>query len=193
MLLTGSGCSCVALSPYQDSMEWKDSLASAVAESQVRELVVYLLGNVPGLPPIVQSLHIFGIAVVMGSIVMIDLRFLGMAVPSQSISEMIRRLMPWTWWALLLNAATGSVFVVARPLRYFYNPIFGWKFTFLVPAVALVFVVHRLSVREQGYWDQSLGRRVFGRLTAGVSLLLWIGVVMAGRWIAYSDYLYYYE
>ena len=80
-----------------------------------------------------------------------------------------------------------------RPLRYFYNPIFGWKFTFLVPAVALVFVVHRLSVREQGYWDQSLGRRVFGRLTAGVSLLLWIGVVMAGRWIAYSDYLYYYE
>lgn len=174
-------------------MNWKETLANALAESQARELTVYLLGNVPGLPPIVQSFHIFGIAVVMGSIVMINLRFLGVAVPSQNISEMVRRLMPWTWWALLLNAATGSVFVVARPLRYFYNPIFGWKFTFLLPAIALAIVVHRLSLSEQGFWERSRGRQVAGRLIAGVSLVLWISVVLAGRWIAYSDYLYYYE
>ena len=174
-------------------MDWRDSLATALAESQARELSVYLLSNVPGLPPIVQAFHICGIAVVMASVVMVDLRFLGLAVPSQNVSEMVRRLMPWTWWALLLNASTGSVFVIARPLRYFYNPIFAWKLTFLVPAVALAVIVHRLSLRESGYWESSLGRRIAGRLVAGVSLLLWIGVVLAGRWIAYSDYLYYYE
>lgn len=168
-------------------------VAYALEDSPVRELAVYLLGNVPGLPPIVQSLHIMGIAAVMASIVMINLKFLGLAVPSQNVSEMIGRLMPWTWWALLLNAATGGLFVAARPVRYFLNPVFGIKFSLLVPALVLAFVVHRLHVREPGYWGRSSMRRFSGRAIAALSLVLWVGVVMAGRWIAYVDYLFYYE
>lgn len=171
----------------------RESLARALTESQAREAAVYLLGNVPGLPPTAQSLHILGIAVVMASIVMVDLKFLGIAVPSQNVSEMIRRLMPWTWWALLLNAVTGLLFVVARPNRYFFNPVVGWKFSMLVPAVALAFVVHWLSTREAGYWERSSGRRLSARVIAAVSLVLWTGVVLAGRWIAYSDYLFFSE
>ena len=174
-------------------MGLNERVAYALEDSPARELAVYLLGNVPGLPPIVQSLHIMGIAVVMATIVMVNLRFLGLAVPSQNVSEMIGRLMPWTWWALLLNAVTGSVFVVARPARYFLNPVFGIKFSLLLPAVALAFVVHRLHVRNAGYWEQSSTRRLSGKAIAALSLVLWIGVVMAGRWIAYADYLFYYE
>ena len=170
-----------------------ESVARALAESQVSEVAVYLLGNVPGLPPIAQALHILGIAVVMGSIVMVDLKFLGLAVPSQNVSEMIRRLMPWIWWALPLNAVTGLLFVVARPFRYFFNPVFGIKFSLLVPAVVLAFVVYRLSKREAGYWELTSVRRVSARVIAAVSLVLWIGVVLAGRWIAYSDYFFFYE
>ena len=174
-------------------MDLHERLAVALADSQAQELAQYLLGNVPGLPPIVQTLHIVGISVVMASIVMVDLRFLGVAVPSQNLSEMISRLMPWTWWALPVNAVTGLLFIVARPFRYFYNPVFGMKFSFLLPAVALAFIVYRLNRKETGYWEQTLSRRVSGRVIAACSLLLWIGVVMAGRWIAYSDYLFYYE
>ena len=171
----------------------KDWLASALVESQTREIAVYLLGNVPGLPPIAQSVHILGIAVVMGSIVMVDLKFLGLAVPTQNVSEMIRRLMPWTWWALSLNAVTGLLFVLAQPNRYFYNPVAGWKFSMLLPAVILAFIVHRLSTREAGYWERSSGRRSVARVIAVVSLMLWVGVVLAGRWIAYSEYLFFDE
>ena len=124
-------------------MGLNERLAYALEDSPVRELAVYLLGNVPGLPPIVQSLHIMGIAAVMASIVMVNLKFLGLAVPSQNVSEMIGRLMPWTWWALLLNAVPGGIFVVARPARYFLNPVFGIKFSLLFPALVLAFVVHR--------------------------------------------------
>ena len=170
-----------------------ESLAAALAQSQAREIAVYLLGNVPGLPPIVQSLHILGISVVMGSIVMVDLKFLGVALPSQNVDEMIRRLMPWTWWALLLNAVTGLLFVVARPGRYFLNPVFGLKFSMLIPTVLLALVVYRLSMGEAGYWQRSLGRRISARVIAAASLLLWIGVILAGRWIAYSEYLFFYE
>ena len=126
----------------------------------------------------------------MGSVVMVDLRLLGLAVPSQSVSEMIGRLMPWTWWALSLNLVTGLLFVVARPGRYFFNPVFGIKFALLVPAVVLAFVIHRLSIRKPGYWERSPVRLVSARVIAVVSLALWVGVVLSGRWIAYSDYLF---
>ena len=171
----------------------RDAVASALAESQARELMVYLLGNVPGMPPIVQTFHIIGIGVVVGSVVMINLRFLGVAVPSQNVSEMIRRLMPWMWSALLVNALSGLVFVVARPFRYFYNPVFGFKVAFLVPAVTLAFIVYRLSKREDGYWEASSARLMSGRVIAVVSLALWVGVILAGRWIAYSEYLFFDE
>ena len=171
----------------------RDTVANALAESSLSEFAVYLLGNVPGLPPIAQTFHIAGICVVVGSIVLINLKFLGIAVPGQNLSEMIERLMPWMWWALLVNAVSGLLFVVARPIRYFYNPVFGYKFTFLVPAVILAFLVYRFSKRESTFWENSPTRRTAGRVIATISLALWVGVILAGRWIAYSEYLFFYE
>ncbi len=165
-------------------------LANMLVQSEARELAVYLLANVPGLPPISQAIHILGIAVVMSSIVMVNLRFLGMAVPGQNVSEMIQRLMPWAWWALPINAVTGLLFVVARPVRYFYNPVFGIKFSLMLPAVVLAFIVYWLNRRDAGFWERTLVRRNAARVIAAVSLLLWVGVVLAGRWIAYADYLF---
>ena len=109
----------------------RDFLAQTLAESPTREWMVYLLGNVPGLPPIAQSFHIMGIAAVVGSIVMIDLKFLGVALPNQNVSEMIRRLLPWTWYALAVNAATGLIFVLARPDPLLLQP--GRHLQVLVP------------------------------------------------------------
>ena len=170
-----------------------ETLARLIGESPANEAAVYLLSNVPGLPPIAQALHILGISVVMGSVVMLDLRLLGIALPSQSVGEMIRRLMPWTWCALALNFVTGLLFVVARPNRYFFNPVFEWKVSMLVPAILLALAVYVLSRREDGYWERTVSRRVSVKVIAAVSLVLWVGVVLAGRWIAYSDYLYFYE
>ncbi len=168
-----------------------DTLVDALSQSQAPDLAIYLLGNIPGLPPIAQALHILGIGAVMGSAVMIDLRLLGLAVPTQNVGEMIRRLMPWTWGALILNATTGLLFVIARPGRYFYNPVFQIKFSLLLPAVILTFVVYRLNAKQAGDWEQSLSRRLTGKVVAVLSLALWVGVVLAGRWIAYSEYLFY--
>ena len=170
-----------------------ETLADLLADSQVQALAEYLLRTVPGLPPIAQSFHILGIRAVMASSVMINLRLLGLAVPSQNPSEMIRRLMPWTWGALVVNLISGSLFVFARPGRYFLEPIFGYKVMMLIPAFALVFVVHRLSLREDNYWESTGGRQLTAKVIAVVSLLLWVGIILAGRWIAYSEYLFYFD
>ena len=148
----------------------------------MHDTVVYLLSNVPGLPPIVQTFHLLGIAVIMSSVVLLDLRILGLALPSQDVQELTRRVMPWVWWTLPVMLLSGSMFVFARPRRYFTNPIFGLKFALLVPAIALAAVLHFVSVRKPDSWST--------KVVAAISLLLWVGVVLAGRWIAYVDYLF---
>jgi hypothetical protein len=164
-------------------------LARSIGASAMHDTVVHLLSNVPGLPPIVQTVHLLGIAVVMGSVVLVDLRVLGLALPSQGVQELTRRLMPWLWWALPAMVLSGLPFVFARPQRYFSNPVFGWKLALLVPAIALAVILHVVTVRHPAYWQQGTGR-VAAKSVALVSLLLWIGVVLAGRWIAYADYLF---
>jgi hypothetical protein len=99
--------------------------------------------------------------------------------------------MPWLWWALASNLISGAFFLFGRPLRYFNNPVFGWKVSFLVPAVLLALFFHVMSKQEEGYWESSPKRLWSARAIALLSLFLWIMVAMAGRWIAYAEYIYY--
>jgi uncharacterized membrane protein SirB2 len=158
------------------------SFARSIADSGAHDIAVDWLRNVPGLPPIVQTLHLLSIAVVLGSIVMINLRVLGLATPSQDPAEMARRLAPWTWGALPVLFCSGLLFVLARPQRYFTNPMFGLKFAMLLPALALTAVLLFMLRRERNDGVT--------RVIAGFSLLCWVGVVLAGRWIAYVDYIF---
>jgi hypothetical protein len=168
-------------------------IARALMQSRIHSVALYLLSNVPGFPPIIQTVHILGIAAVMGSIVIIDLKVLGLALPSQRTGELVRRVMPWLWCALPVLAVSGLVLVLARPARYAVNPVFGLKFTMLVPAVVLAAVLQLAGRRDPDFWERSPGRRASARIIAGLSLLLWIGVVLAGRWIAYADYFFAME
>lgn len=166
------------------------TLGRALMGTRLHSFALHLLGDLPGFPPIVQTVHILSVSAVMGSIVLIDLRVLGLALPSQRTSDLVRRLAPWTWWALPSLALSGLVFVFARPTRYFVNPVFGLKFSMLVPALILLLVFQRGSSGDEQFWEGSLARKVAAKAIAVVSLLLWIGVVLAGRWIAYADYLF---
>jgi hypothetical protein len=164
-------------------------LARALNASPTRAWATYALGNIPGLPPLVQTVHILGITAIMASVVMIDLRLLGLALPGQHPRELARRLLPWMWWALPALALSGLMFLCARPNRYLFNRVFAWKFAFMAPAIALGLVLQWM-VAQEGFWDEVGGRRMAARVIALCSVLLWIGVVMAGRFIAYADYIF---
>ena len=164
--------------------------AGTLQTSRLHDGMVYLLTNIPGFPPIIQTVHIAAIAVVMGSIVLISMRALGLAFPYQQAGEMARRLMPWMWWALPVLLISGLVFVLARPRRYFVNPVFGLKFALLLPAIICAWFLHRLVMREPDVENAELRQRILIRSVAALSLLLWLSVALAGRWIAYADYLF---
>lgn len=170
-----------------------NSIATWISESQGRDLANWLLTNVPGLPPILQTIHLLSIAAIMASIVMVDLRVLGLAVPSQNLEEMVRRLQAWTWCGVAGVASSGIWFVLARPNRYFSNPVFQIKFSLLLPALLVTAFFYRQTLSEPHYWSRTRNRTMLAKLLALVSLSLWLAVVMAGRWIAYSEYLFWPE
>ncbi|HJO11455.1 MAG: hypothetical protein QGG67_11925 [Gammaproteobacteria bacterium] len=167
------------------------AIGTALSGSFLQDGALWALRNIPGFPPIIQTVHILGISVVMGSIVLLDLRILGLAVPSQNMSEMTRRVMPWLWWALASNLVSGGFFLFGRPNRYFNNPVFGWKVSFLIPAILLTAAFYFLSRRQENYWELNSKRKWTAKGIALLSLGLWIMVAMAGRWIAYAEYLYF--
>jgi hypothetical protein len=167
------------------------ALAEWLSNSPVRDFSASLLSSNSAFPPVLQTIHLLSIVAIMASIVMIDLRILGLAVPSQDVGEMIARLCPWTLWGIVGAASSGIWFILARPNRYFSNPVFQIKFGLLAVALILTFAFYRWGAAHNSV-RRGLGNRVFlAKVYALVSLLLWLGVVMAGRWIAYSEYLFW--
>lgn len=163
--------------------EW----AQTIAVSAPHEWATYLLRNVPGLPPIVQTIHILSVVAVVASIVFIHLRVLGLALPSQSLNEMMRRLLPWTWWALPVLLVSGLPFILARPQRYFLNPVFGIKVLSITLVLAITYVFVR-ALKKAGGDDVKLSLGL--KLLSAISISLWLLIILAGRWIAYVDYLF---
>lgn len=164
-------------------------LIRAITATSVHEFARYWLEQ-PAVTPIVQTVHLLSVATIMGSIVLIDLRVLGLALPSQPATELVRRLMPWTWCAMPVLAASGVTFIFGRPSRYLLNPVFGIKLATLASALILAVTFQRPTVNDPRFWEQSRGRRATAKLVAATSLVLWLGVAMAGRWIAYVEYLF---
>lgn len=145
------------------------------------------LQNVSWIIPAVQSVHIVCIAIVMGSVFLIDLRLLGVAGHSQSVSSLTKRLLPWVWCALVVLLITGSLLAIAEPVRSLMNPAFQAKMLMVLTVGFLTFYFQDVIRGDEAFWEMTPARRATAKLTALVSLLLWVGIVFAGRWIAYMD------
>ena len=117
--------------------------------------------------PSVQSVHILAVAAVMASVLMLDLRFAGLAWREQPVPQVRARFAPVIWWALPVLLATGAVMITGEPARSLANPVFQIKMLLLIAAIVVTLLPYA------------------NRAVAAVSLILWIGVVFAGRWIAY--------
>ena len=135
--------------------------------------------------PTLQTIHILGVAVLFSSAILVDLRVLRVLQRDVPLVDVARRFLPVIWPVLLVLLLSGSLLIIGEPRRSLLNTTFFVKMTLLV--VAIVLTAGLQWSFASTFWDKGQGRRVAGQLAAVLSILVWCGILFAGRWIAYTQ------
>jgi hypothetical protein len=136
--------------------------------------------------PVILSLHLTGMGLFGGMILMTDLRILGVAMTKRPVSDVVNGLRPWKHLGLTLTAGCGILLLWSKAAIYYPNPYLRIKL-----ALFALIIIHALAFRSVyrnvGELDRS--RVIPGRakLAATLSLVLWLSVLSAGRWIGYWE------
>jgi uncharacterized membrane protein len=140
----------------------------------------FVLDN-PWVWPICEVFHFVGLCLLMGVVLLVNLRLLGF-VNRVAFAD-VNRLLPWAMVGLSINIVTGMLFFLAAPDQYTQNPAFAWKIALLLVAgVTLLYPTVSDQVGELSPEDRA---PLTGRLIAAGSIGLWIGVIFLGRFLPY--------
>ena len=131
--------------------------------------------------PVIESVHLLGLGVTAGAVLMVDLRLLGVGLSRQPVAQLWASVQPWLLGSLAVTFASGSLLFVSESIKCYYNFAFWVKMISLLLVLLFTFTVLR-RVSRTSLSDQPQ----LGRVTALVSLGLWFGVAFGGRWIGFS-------
>ena len=133
----------------------------------------------------IETAHVLGITLFVGTIAMVDLRLLGVALPRAPVSAMNARILPWTVAGFVLMIVTGALLFYAIPVRSFHSLWFRAKILLMAVAAVNIFVFHARVERDRDRWDSGV-TPPGARISAAISLVAWAGVIVTGRMIAYN-------
>ena len=136
--------------------------------------------------PIVESVHVLTLCLFVGTAAMLDLRLLGLTMRRAPVSEVAHRLLPYTAVGFAVMLVSGALLFYAIPVRTYLNIFFRVKMAMLILAGLNAWVFHFTVYRRVAEWDLDPVTPRGAKVAGGLSLLLWAGIVVAGRMIAYN-------
>ena len=136
--------------------------------------------------PLVESIHVLTLCLFVGTAAMIDLRLLGLTMKRIPVSEVMRRLLPWTIAGFVVMVITGALLFYAIPVRTYHSIFFRIKVILLALTGLNVWIFHRRTQRTMPQWDRDAVTPKAARVAALASLVLWASIIVAGRMIAYN-------
>ena len=147
-----------------------------------------LIQKVLWIIPTVQTVHILAISAVLASMAMFDLRLLGLVGTRHSIVSLSRRVMPWLWGSLIMLAVSGCILIIGEPKRALGNSVFLAKMCLLAAAILLTLGFQIILKRDLAGGNTDLASPHFAaaKIVGLLSLVLWVGIAVAGRLIAYT-------
>ncbi len=128
--------------------------------------------------PLTECFHITSFALSIGTIMLVDLRLLGLALKRASPAQLVKDTGIWTLVGLIIVIFSGLLIFSSDPLRYTYNTGFQWKMIALVVAILFNYTIHR-KVAMSGASDGTQ------KLVGALSVLLWVLVPFGGIWISF--------
>ena len=134
--------------------------------------------------PIVEIVHILGFVILVGAVLMFDLRVLGLG-RGLPVSALARHLLRWSWLGLALVVPAGLMMFSAHATEFATNPAFLLKLGLLASAAANVAFFHLGPYRSVQGWNVEVRAPGAARAAAALSIAIWIAVISCGRLIAY--------
>jgi hypothetical protein len=126
---------------------------------------------------IVEMVHLLALAILGGSVLIVDLRLLGIILKGESAHDVGRDLNRPIAGSLIVMVLSGIALLSEEAGKCYYSPAFRWKMVFLAAAILFNFTIHRVALKRTGKGTPTY----LSRITAVVSLMLWLGVGVAGR------------
>src|ERR1700748_3214303 len=153
-------------------------LAATALAARIRESLLLF--------PLLEATHVLGLALVFGTILVIDLRLLGAASSHRPFRHVASDIFRWTWAAFVLTAATGALMFITNAPVYFHNFYFRTKMLLLGIAGLNMLVFEITAGRTIQRWDRASSAPGVGKAVAVVSLAMWIGVIFRGAMIGFT-------
>jgi hypothetical protein len=132
--------------------------------------------------PLIEAIHLLGLGLIGGAVLVVDLRLLGLGLRRQSTAQLARDAQPWLIGSLLLMMMTGGLLFLSESIKLYYHEAFWFKMASLILAILFTFTIQRKVILA----GETRLRPVWSKVVALVSILLWSGVGIGGRWIGFS-------
>jgi hypothetical protein len=136
--------------------------------------------------PLIESVHVVAICLVVGSILAVDLRLLGLASLNRSVSRVTAGILPLTWGAFVVAVGSGGLLFISNATKYLGNGFFVAKLCLIAAAGLNMAMFHFIGAKDLPRWENDRRPPLPARLAGGVSIVLWIAVVACGRWIGFT-------
>jgi len=136
--------------------------------------------------PTLDTIHTLGIVLVAGTIMLVDLRLLGLGLRSVLVRRLVGRIVPATLWGFGLMLVSGGLLFSSEAVKMYHSPAFRIKMILLAMAGLNALIFHRTVYRDAAGWNPASPAPLRARLAGLLSLLFWIAIIAAGRAIAYA-------
>jgi hypothetical protein len=136
--------------------------------------------------PLIESVHVLTICLVVGTILAVDLRLLGLASTNRPVGRITRSILPLTWCAFAVAVGSGGLLFISNATKYLGNGFFVAKLCLIAAAGVNMMVFHAIGGRHMAQWENKARPPLAARLAGGISIVLWIAVVACGRWIGFT-------
>jgi hypothetical protein len=160
------------------------SIESVLQRIEGTALAEWMRSTVPAMQ-VVESTHVLAAVMVLGTVLVADLRLLGLADTRRAFTRIGRETLPLTWLAFGVAVITGSLMFTTSAETYFLNAAFRLKALALLAAGINMALFQLLTARGLADWDVGTPPRA-ARVAGLLSLALWAGVVLLGRWIGFT-------
>jgi len=136
--------------------------------------------------PVVETLHVFGIVLLVSSAFLLDLRLFGVGpLRDEPVEKLAKWILPWVVAGFIVQTTTGVLMFSAEAMRSSVNSFFWYKMAMILGVGINALVFHTTVYKHVGSWNNVNVAPIGARIYGAFSILLWLGIITLGRWFSF--------